>query len=493
MTKSFDVLICGAGISGLYCGQRILEDAARKGRKIRVGIIESRSRVGGRIWTTRFPEFPDTNLELGAFRFMENHHLVAKLVKKYGLKTELVHSEDQQLYFLRGKKYIKNNVRAINSAYHLQPAEAGMTAAQLLEFAIKKAMPGYRWDSFKAPHDQIQLALKKADASNLGFKHFLLQFISNEAFCLIRDSSGYDSSFFNWNSREALAHVVNDFVLSPKSFSLHGGSDQLIKSLKADFLELGGEIYLNTSLQNFNLVRSGSERVIQCGVSDGKSKKTQLVKAKELILAIPQKPLFQLMHRSPAIRSPEVDRLLSSVYPLNAVKIFLGYDTSWWKKVCPQVTMSISDSPLRKTFYQLPTKKDGKNKGGVLLAAYSDMENFYFWDGLMPPASSGNSKDMAEVNSAVTAMLSRMHGAKVPVPVAGKIIRWSTEHAGAAFHAWKPGVDCIKVRENISKPVADVPVYICGEAYSSYQCWMEGALISADSMLNKYFDNTKKR
>lgn len=488
MKKKFDVLICGGGISGLYCGQRLLESAMRKGQRLKVGIVESRSRVGGRIWTTRLSEFPETNVELGAFRFMENHHLVAGLVKKYGLKTELVHSEDQQLYFLRGKKYVKSNVRAINSAYHLQPEEAGKTAGQLLELAIKKAMPGHHWDNFKSPHDQIQKALKKTEALNLGFKNFLLQFISNEAFCLIRDSSGYDSSFFNWNSREALAHVLNDFVLSPKSYSFHGGTEQLTKSLKADFLSLGGEVYLDTSLQDFNLVQSGAQRIIQCNVLNGKSKQMRQMQANQLILAIPQKPLFQLMHRSPAIRSSEVDRLLSSVYPLNAAKIFLGYDQRWWERACPGVTMSISDSPLRKTFYQLPLKKNVIGKGGVLLAAYADMENFYFWDGLMPPGSRDDSRALTKVNHAVTTMLRRMHGAKVPAPISGRIVRWSTEYAGAAFHAWKPGVDCTRVRENISKPVADVPVYICGEAYSPYQCWMEGALISADSVLSKHFN-----
>ncbi len=493
MTKSFDVLICGAGISGLYCGQRILENALREGRKIKVGIVEMRSRLGGRIWTTKFADFPETNLELGAFRFMENHLLVSELVKKYALKTELVNSEDQQLYFLRGKRYTKGNVRAIDSAYQLQPEEMGMNAGQLLEFAIKKAIPAHLLKSFSSPHNHFQTSLRKAEALNLGFKNFLLQFISNEAFCLIRDSSGYDSSFFNWNTREALAHVVNDFLLSPRSFFIHGGSDQIINALKADFLKMGGEIYLNTGLQNFDHIRSGSERIIQCNVFDGKLKRTRPIKAKELILAIPQKPLFQLMHRSPAIRTAEVDRLLSSVYPLNAIKIFLGYDRSWWKQTCPNLTMSISDSPLRKSFYQLPTKKNSKTKGGVLLAAYADMENFYFWDGLMPPDSSANLKDMAKVNHAVTDMLSRMHNAKVPYPTVGKIVRWSTEHDGAAFHAWKPGVDCMKVRENICKPVAGVPVYICGEAYSHYQCWMEGALISADSMLKKYFGKAKEK
>jgi hypothetical protein len=39
----------------------------------------------------------------------------------------------------------------------------------------------------------------------------------------------------------------------------------------------------------------------------------------------------------------------------------------------------------------------------------------------------------------------------------------------------------------IVNPVAGLPVYICGEAYSHEQGWAEGALQTAELMLTRYF------
>jgi hypothetical protein len=46
-----------------------------------------------------------------------------------------------------------------------------------------------------------------------------------------------------------------------------------------------------------------------------------------------------------------------------------------------------------------------------------------------------------------------------------------------------------EVKEKILRPINGKPVYICGEAYSNAQGWVEGALESADLMLEngEYF------
>ena len=49
-------------------------------------------------------------------------------------------------------------------------------------------------------------------------------------------------------------------------------------------------------------------------------------------------------------------------------------------------------------------------------------------------------------------------------------------------HAWKPGYDSDKVAKMIINPANNV--YICGEAYSHTQSWMEGGLESAKEVLD---------
>jgi len=49
---SFDVIIIGAGAAGLAAA-RELSGAGKS-----VAVLEARSRIGGRIWTTHFPDLP---------------------------------------------------------------------------------------------------------------------------------------------------------------------------------------------------------------------------------------------------------------------------------------------------------------------------------------------------------------------------------------------------------------------------------------------------
>ena len=42
------------------------------------------------------------------------------------------------------------------------------------------------------------------------------------------------------------------------------------------------------------------------------------------------------------------------------------------------------------------------------------------------------------------------------------------------------------MKMKIVKPFADRPLFICGEAYSDAQGWVEGALQTADMMLEKF-------
>lgn len=64
---------------------------------------------------------------------------------------------------------------------------------------------------------------------------------------------------------------------------------------------------------------------------------------------------------------------------------------------------------------------------------------------------------------------------------------WNKDPIGAAFHQWNPGVQSWKIIPQIRHPFLDRDLFICGEAYSSQQGWVEGALQSAESLLEQHF------
>ena len=44
--------------------------------------------------------------------------------------------------------------------------------------------------------------------------------------------------------------------------------------------------------------------------------------------------------------------------------------------------------------------------------------------------------------------------------------------------------------ESLLNPIDGVPMFVCGSAYSNEQGWVEGAIHTADTMLEKYFNVT---
>ena len=77
-----DVTIVGAGISGTYAAWRL------KDSNLKIGVYEYSERVGGRMFTRRFAEAPDLNIELGAMRLIPGtHRRMINAIGDLGLKV----------------------------------------------------------------------------------------------------------------------------------------------------------------------------------------------------------------------------------------------------------------------------------------------------------------------------------------------------------------------------------------------------------------------
>jgi monoamine oxidase len=62
---------------------------------------------------------------------------------------------------------------------------------------------------------------------------------------------------------------------------------------------------------------------------------------------------------------------------------------------------------------------------------------------------------------------------------------WSQEPFGGGWHFWKIGADAPRVARRMVQPLDGVPLYLCGEAWSRQQGWVEGALETADDVLDR--------
>ena len=56
------------------------------------------------------------------------------------------------------------------------------------------------------------------------------------------------------------------------------------------------------------------------------------------------------------------------------------------------------------------------------------------------------------------------------------------------IHLWKKGVDYKSITKDIIQPIANQEVYICNEAYSKQQRWMEGAVEMSNRVVKHIYE-----
>ena len=146
------------------------------------------------------------------------------------------------------------------------------------------------------------------------------------------------------------------------------------------------------------------------------------------------------------------------------------------------------------------------NYSSLLMASYNDIGSVPFWkatenddafEGYRTIRSSKNDEDPVHVRcEPVTKgmvelaqnQLREMHAqVTLPAPYTAVYHDWTDDPYGGGWHEWKAGVRYDDVMRKIRKPIRTEEVYICGEAYSNNQGWVEGALQTAEKMLQGHF------
>jgi monoamine oxidase len=168
-----------------------------------------------------------------------------------------------------------------------------------------------------------------------------------------------------------------------------------------------------------------------------------------------------------------------------------------------QAGRSITDMPLRQTFYfgtegEQPGGEKGSNNS-LMMVSYNDLGSVPFWKALEVDALGPESIFVGDTQKtpqpitrqmvqAAQQQLHQTHNLEfIPDPYAAAYHDWSEDPYGAGWHAWKAGVPFWEVMPRIRQPVPAEDVFICGEAYSINQGWVEGSLQTAELMLEEHF------
>ena len=138
-------------------------------------------------------------------------------------------------------------------------------------------------------------------------------------------------------------------------------------------------------------------------------------------------------------------------------------------------------------------------RDSLLMASYDDGRHVGFWRGLTAQTAMPTDDDPFESperwNSytAPPAMIAHaqrqlklVHDIEyIPDPYTAAFMDWGRDPFGGAWNSWNIGVKSWEVIPQVVQPLPDWEVYICGEAYSPSQGWVEGALKTAEMVLDK--------
>jgi hypothetical protein len=80
-------------------------------------------------------------------------------------------------------------------------------------------------------------------------------------------------------------------------------------------------------------------------------------------------------------------------------------------------------------------------------------------------------------------MLAKVTGKSAPAPIALILKHWADRPYQVGWHAWNVGARSWEIAGKLVRPFVDADLYTCGEAFSGEQGWIEGALKSAERML----------
>ena len=439
--KNYDIIIIGGGISGIYT----MYNLKKKYPRLKVLLLEKDNRFGGRIYTY-FEKINNQTykMDLGAGRLGFHHKRIMNLLEDLKLKNEIIPITNTENYIEYDKK--------TNTATDKSSEKRGVV--DLL----------YKFFNSSKISNLTHKFLKKLNLMELFSKFF-----SSEMCKIIENSFEYKCKLKYFNSDDAVYYFKHDYNKYSKFFVLKNGLhvmiDGMLNKIKTN------KNYILKKNQNVKKINYDMERNLY-NVNYNTKNSSHSVYSKFVICALPRKDLIKFDILSPYMSD------LNSINEIAKMRIFEIYDTktieAWFK-----------DLPKISTNEELQFIIPIDPKSGLIMSSYNEnlSTNESYWLNLY-------NKSKKDFKSRLNEKLNNIFGVFnviVPQSIYIKLHYWSM---GVA--AWKKNVDSKYISHKIINLMPNF--YICGENYSNYQAWCEGALQTSEEVTNSIFcilDNLK--
>ncbi|KAJ5338908.1 flavin-containing amine oxidase [Penicillium brevicompactum] len=457
--------VVGGGISGLYSALMLL----REGNS--VILLEATNRLGGRIYTYRFPPCElnkDPYFEAGAMRIpctlihrpvfnlvrYLNHHNPSEMKIKW---IPYVIAHENNMAFVRGKRRKRNDV-TLAAEFGLPEKYCRQSAQDLLQSVVGD------WIHLLASDFENGFA-KVLQYDEWSFRQYLRQIpqwphaVIDFVEMMTSQTSQYDLSF-----TEVILQCM-DFG-TKEWVTIEGGMSRLVDAT-ANLVGMQN-IHMNAPVKG---IRDDPNGKVRLSIG-GDFPRTMTVD--KVVMATPLCSLKTMLERPRWSFAKE--QAISAAYYEPLYKMGLHFRTRFWEKSARPCFGGQSTTDLRVRWVIFPSNDLGSNGSGVLLV-YSWMADATLWNTL----TFEERVDLALHN------LEEFFGEQdEDIHVSEEFIEafdifWGS-HASAGGCMYLPG-QLTRSSEELARPEGNI--HFAGEHLSRHHAWVVGAIESAGTAVKK--------
>lgn len=422
LQKNALVVILGAGISGLTAAYRLRQ------KGVRVLVLEARNRLGGRIFTYKFPETPEIYAELGGEWIGTSHKSIQNLCKE--LQLELISHRYSYDWLLSGK---------FTSAAQMQ------TNTEWIE-KYKKILADFRSNSSK----------QKKYLEKISWWHFLQKNAIPEQELLIHelnDSTDFGESIRHVSAWSALSEYAYSNETDEMDFQVVGGNSKIIESL----VEKIGREHILTGKKVEKVIQD--KKKVQVSCSDG-----SVYQADKVICTLPTFALWQIGW-SPELPLAKKNASEQLQYARIIKLQFLCKERFWQKD-----DFALNSDKFAHFIFHT-TQKQNYQKG--ILTSYSVGDKAYLI---------GRMSKQEQIQLLIEAMKPAFGDVSGLIEQVVSYNWGSDPYTQGAYALYGIGQGD-EIRDSLSEPFRNV--LFAGEHIAEWQGFMEGAVQTAEDAVKK--------
>lgn len=448
-------IIVGAGICGLFTALEL----RKKFPGMRITVIEKNDYVGGRIKTEKYSNFI---LEYGPMRFEPKiQPLFENLLKTLDIKLDTFSPYTSPLPPPDLNKLESEEIQCI-----LPRHSVSNPAFALLKYGLKTILKGV-WDldndditdetRNKRKQDMRDNAIYKGKyLYEYGLWDLFSHVLSKEAIEYLQTKGTfYHVISHNPNAADQICFMLDILATSSATlYTIPNGTQTIISKLQDRCYASDIDLLTQCVLQKFTQSSNG----ISVMIND------DMYTCDNLVFTC-QRNAYKYIEGF----DRHTQRLLDGVMTIDLFKLFIVFDAPpYTKAALPKANFSADKIPCREIHYSINERED---RGCIML--YGEFPSINYWKDV--------SQNESYLHERIKYYLDVIFPGNSSQILHHSVIDWSDNVHQTGVHLWKSGVQSSKYRAQLLK---NGNVYICGEAYSAMQGFIEGSLQTSFDVVN---------